>query len=166
MDGAETGETAARGRGQARPGPALAAHGPARRRPRVGWRTASELPGQWRRRRHCAPLEQPARPGEVRGPVIPIPSSFGRFGPLLLGAAAAATAALGPAQPRSPRASRPQGSVQRTGARHPLPHRLPASRDVSTSRREEHVTKYALSARKMRMRTARGSARWRCPVAR
>lgn len=80
--------------------------------------------------------------------------------------AAAATAALGPAQLRSPRASRPQGSVQRTGARHPLPHRLPASGDVSTSCRMEHMTKHALSARKMRARTARGSARRRYAVAR
>lgn len=72
---------------------------------------ASALPGQGRRSRHCAPPEPHARPGEVRGSVLPIPSSSGRVGPLSPGCCCGGG--------RRPRTSTPpsvRASLPRSGA--------------------------------------------------
>lgn len=132
-------------------------------RPAAGRGLAGEQPRSCRASGAAAvtvrPRSRPRARERCRARSSPSPARLAASALSSWGAAAAATAALEPAQLRSPRASCPPGSVQRTGARHPLPHRLPASRDVSTSCRTEHVTKHAFSARKMSARTARGSAR-------
>lgn len=81
-----------------------------------------ERPGATRPDRHWTSAEPHARPGEVRGPGLPIPGAFRQPDPLRPGAAPA-VAALGPTQPRGPRASRPQGGAPRAL----LPHGAPAS---------------------------------------
>lgn len=120
---------------------------------------ASALPSQGRRSRHCAPPEPHTRPGEVRGPVFPIPSSSGRVGPLSPGCCCG-----GGRRPRTSTTTVParlpasQRRSTHTRARRPLPSRLPALRDVSTPCRTQRPPKPAPSARKMSARAPRGAA--------
>lgn len=157
QDGAETGEAAARGwgqRGLARPWPLLMAQ------PVAGRGLPREQPRRCRARGAAAVTVRPwshTRARERRGArSSPSPARPAASARSAWGAAVVAAAALGPAQPRSPLASRPEGTSQHTSGRRPLPHRLPAPRDVSTSCRTEHATRHAPSARKMSTRTPRG----------
>lgn len=121
-----------------------------------------ELPRRCRARGAAAVTVRPRRHTRARerrgarsspSPARPAASALSAWG-----AAVVAAAALRPAQPRSPLGSRPEGTSQQTSRRRPLPHRLPAPRDVSTFCRTEHATRHAPSARKISTRTPPGEA--------
>lgn len=158
--GAETGgrPTCGAGVSEAWPGPGRSSWpGPPPAEGSFG--EAASAPGQGRRSRHCAPPEPRTRPGEVRAPVLPIPSSSGRVGPLRSRGCCG-----GGRRPRTGTSTVPvrlpasRLRPTHTRARRPLPSRLPALRDVSTSCRTQHPKKPAPSARKMSARAPVGAA--------